>query len=78
MKDGFCPKCGSNEVIIKKRREIVWDSYALANPEQATAEDYLCLNCGYLETYLMPMSLNTQRSIRREQELKRKRKNDDG
>lgn len=78
MKDGFCPKCGSNEVIIKKRRKIEWDSFARLDAESATAEDYLCLHCGYLETYLMARSLNKQRAIQSEQELKRKRKNDEG
>ncbi|NDJ35992.1 MAG: hypothetical protein GYB64_15155 [Chloroflexi bacterium] len=59
MRDGICPKCGSDEVYSgaqipnKEGPEgvntiPVWGQFATPAP----LDNYVCLNCGYVESYL--------------------------
>ena len=51
MKDGTCPKCGSKNIYAGcspgHRGRLV-----VALLSGARLEDYVCVDCGYLESYL--------------------------
>lgn len=54
MKSGKCPKCGSNEVYTKHNGfqghfTIV---VGFANVKTPQFDDYVCLKCGYYESYI--------------------------
>ena len=49
MKDGTCPKCGSEEVYVDSTRHgIIVPVTAFT---QAQTHLYLCADCGYMEFY---------------------------
>ncbi|MBE2269732.1 MAG: hypothetical protein IAE80_15960 [Anaerolinea sp.] len=54
MKNGKCPKCNSTEIYMKhgglQQGYVVHVSPA--NTRLVTTDDYICLNCGYLEQYV--------------------------
>ena len=56
-----CPKCGSFDIDIGERRSVLGQAaiigYNSTNrkgilPKYDKTETYVCLNCGYLETYI--------------------------
>ena len=55
MKSGKCPKCESSEVYMKK--DGFQHTFALVlgfgNTRVARSEDYLCMNCGFFESYIV-------------------------
>jgi C4-type Zn-finger protein len=77
MKDGFCPKCGSNDIhAYNASRKVPTKYFGVV-----FVSDYLCFNCGYMETYAVhPHALKKrlERRLRELEEDKPKRKNDQG
>ena len=77
MKDGICPKCGSDNVFISMGRDIVIEE----ENSEITVDDYICLDCGLTETYVWDTSLDELRQLQKQVESlykrKRKRKNDE-
>lgn len=55
MKSGNCPKCRSTAIygdghnIYGQRNWLALDFWRGAN-----VENYICLDCGYLENYVLP------------------------
>lgn len=66
---GVCPKCNSNEVYcdINKKpssddRSNVFVAYnKIIGAMVAKLETYVCLNCGYLEEYLIKKDLENEK-----------------
>lgn len=54
MKDGVCPKCGSHEVYAGN--EIFFkgsnNSIPINFMNSAALDNYVCVNCGYVESYI--------------------------
>jgi len=54
MRDGKCPKCGSNNVFTRKDG-INYGSFEISIAFLVThspANDYICTDCGYFERYI--------------------------
>jgi predicted nucleic-acid-binding Zn-ribbon protein len=51
MKNGKCPKCSSRE-IFKHSAVTARSNLAVSFFNQAKLEDYVCTQCGYLESYV--------------------------
>lgn len=49
MKSGFCPKCESNEV--KRYSRTAELQKFMQNAVTVSVTDYVCFNCGYMESY---------------------------
>lgn len=64
MKSGTCPKCGSTEVYMKNGglQQGYVIAFGFANTRSVTTDDYICLNCGYLEQYI-PNARETLKDI---------------
>ena len=60
MRNGQCPKCGSAEVYSGANLPNKRGSYGvntipikgLFAPSMATLDNYVCINCGYVESYI--------------------------
>ena len=60
MKDGKCPKCGSNTVFTKRggisyggaRGVYVYISSEWATAATQNVDHYMCTTCGYFEAYV--------------------------
>lgn len=57
MRDGICPKCGLDSVHAKRNGmkfgeegALVYTSGPVTRP--TPVDYYVCINCGYIETYL--------------------------
>ena len=51
MKNGKCPKCGSNEVYSTRAVGARSDR-ALSLLSSVSLAEYVCCGCGFVETYL--------------------------
>jgi len=56
MKTGACPKCSSQDVrsgagIKKKEKIVLHTGEGILGPLRKM-DQYVCVNCGYVETYL--------------------------
>lgn len=62
MKDGHCPKCGSANVYMKHRGVYAsggGDNFLIVHIStfsDADFDDYLCADCGYIESYIADKS----------------------
>jgi len=52
MKDGVCPKCGSDEVYQEKRELDQRSRKVLTIFSHVRLLEFICCNCGLVETYL--------------------------
>ncbi len=57
MKDGVCPKCGSEEVYTKDLPSYYHTNQIPISaggflPDFGHLVNYVCINCGYMEHYL--------------------------
>ncbi len=57
MKQGKCPKCGSEEVhagveIVPKSGPFGSNSIPISIVSIAALDNYVCTSCGYLERYI--------------------------
>ncbi|MFL5733449.1 MAG: hypothetical protein ACJ78Q_09615 [Chloroflexia bacterium] len=60
MKSGQCPKCGSFDVrsgayLPNKQGTYFSNTIPVSGgiyPRQVALDNYVCLNCGYLESYI--------------------------
>jgi predicted nucleic-acid-binding Zn-ribbon protein len=56
MKNGKCPKCGSNKVFTKQDGITSGDGGLGVCTSfwttASTSKDYICTNCGYFERYI--------------------------
>jgi predicted nucleic-acid-binding Zn-ribbon protein len=69
MLDGICPKCGSHDVYCdvnipgkdnSHRIDTIMVKAAFLLPSFAVLDNYVCVQCGYLESYVpFPESLQT-------------------
>lgn len=55
MKNGKCLKCGSTEVYMKQNglQEGYTVVLGFGNTQLLSTEDYICMNCGFYERYLV-------------------------
>ena len=76
MKDGICPKCGSNEVFKKLAGGYIVIPLQLFRA--SIPINYICANCGYIEWYIEKHDdLDIIRSKWESANPNRKRKNDE-
>ncbi len=63
MKSGKCPKCGSTEVYLKKDgfQRSLTVVLGFGDMRMARFEDYLCMNCGFTESYIT--NLNDMKDV---------------
>ncbi len=57
MKEGKCPKCGSEEIyagveILPKSGPFGSNSIPISIVSIAALDNYVCTDCGYLERYI--------------------------
>lgn len=52
MKSGICPKCNSVEVFRRNFPGGYRSSLAITFESSIRLEDYVCVTCGYVESYL--------------------------
>ena len=53
MKSGVCPKCKSNEVYYREGGITTSSvTVAVTSWSVATTDNYVCTDCGYLESYI--------------------------
>ena len=56
MKNGKCPKCGSNNIVILPGNKAKFQSQrkaiALGWLRSVWTDDYICENCLYVESYV--------------------------
>ncbi len=57
MKDGKCPKCGSDKVyeasdLPLKGGPFGSNSIPISLTSMAPLDNYVCVDCGYMESYL--------------------------
>ena len=62
MKNGLCPKCGSNDVrsgayLSNKPGQLGTNTIPIGGlglllPLSAALDNYVCVNCGYVESYI--------------------------
>ncbi len=59
MKDGICPKCGSSDVYTgaylgpwAKMGSYWANTFPITTWINATLDNYVCVNCGYVESYV--------------------------
>jgi len=55
MRNGKCPKCGSNNVFTKKDGIGTGDGFYVRTSfmvSPSTINDYICTDCGYVERYI--------------------------
>lgn len=57
LKDGNCPKCGSGEVysgagLLLKGGPFASNSIPVSLTSLAPMDNYVCVNCGYVEHYI--------------------------
>ena len=57
MKQGKCPKCGSEEVylgieVLPKSGPFGSNSIPISIVSIAALDNYVCTDCGYLESYI--------------------------
>ena len=57
MKDGLCPKCGSHEIysgqhLFPKSGPFGSNSIPVSLTSLAALDNYVCVDCGYLESYV--------------------------
>ena len=57
MKQGKCPKCGSEEVyvgidVLPKSGPFGSNSIPVSIVSIAALDNYVCMDCGYLERYI--------------------------
>ena len=54
MVDGRCVKCGAAEVYLNTRHLglLSRGRMALGHTDQVSLDEYVCVTCGYVETYL--------------------------
>ena len=60
MKSGKCPKCESTEVVVV-RQDVRQGGLILGLLNWARLRDYVCVNCGYVETYLEDISRHREK-----------------
>jgi ribosomal protein S27AE len=58
MKDGLCPKCGSEAVYVRKNDRTIYGVGAIMLKDGvfstgAPLDNYVCGDCGYVESYLV-------------------------
>jgi uncharacterized OB-fold protein len=59
MRDGICPKCGSNEVYWVAQPHLGYGvntfhiEASLFFPKKATLYNYACVQCGFVESYVL-------------------------
>ena len=59
MKNGQCPKCGSQEIYFSEKgggiggREQTLEVKNSGSPYAYAWQTFLCANCGYYENYLL-------------------------
>jgi predicted nucleic-acid-binding Zn-ribbon protein len=87
MKDGICPKCGSDEIYTGGPMKsflgvplvgstILLSNFKKTNSVRIDLTLYGCSNCGYIESYAADEK-SIQNMIDEWQPLKPKRKNDE-
>ncbi len=62
MRNGICPKCGSNDVYTGASVPAKTNSYGMNavpirggiyfSPSTAVLDNYVCVRCGYVESYI--------------------------
>jgi predicted nucleic-acid-binding Zn-ribbon protein len=57
MKTGICPKCGSDEVYVRRKSQGAYYSNAIPlggswSFRYFSPDTYICANCGYIERYV--------------------------
>jgi predicted nucleic-acid-binding Zn-ribbon protein len=62
MRDGICPKCGSDEVYSGANVQAKTNSHGMNSipirggiyfaPVTAALDNYVCVKCGYVESYI--------------------------
>ena len=52
MKFGECPKCKSKAIYIRKFPGGYRSALVLAFDSSLRLKDYICISCGYVESYL--------------------------
>lgn len=79
MKDGICPKCGSTEVYDDTFKGRLMRGYrdglALDGFASVPIINYVCVDCGYSESYVQHK--NDAERIKNKWNRTSKRKNDD-
>lgn len=55
MKSGECPKCKSNNIYLGKFPGGYRSVLVLAFDSSIRLKDYICISCGYVESYLESM-----------------------
>lgn len=70
MKTGTCPVCGSDNIYtnwaMSPANERIWRSYhydvlTIAQGQEARLEQYICGDCGFIQSYVAPDRLNVVR-----------------
>lgn len=81
MQDGICPKCSSDEVYDDSNKSVFGrgkrDALNISTFSAGIVRNYVCIDCGYIESYL---EKEDKRNAIREnwnRTLKPKRKNDE-
>ena len=73
MRDGFCPKCDSNEIFKQDHYTIRISRFV-----NAPRVIYICADCGYCEQYVEDKRLQDIKTKWTPVTPRRKRKNDEG
>ena len=81
MQSGICPKCGSDEVYDDSSKSMFGkgerDYLHISANSTVTLRNYVCIVCGYAESYVEDVEKLHEIQVKWNRTPKRKRKNDE-